>query len=127
MALNKKKETQGKSQGSLIPVIERHEQKIRIELEQVRRDVKDQIIQAERRAEQHIQDSRLSIAELVEEKRKEGLVELRKRSEQITCSLEQQRGRLQRQVKKNIDRAISKVVNAVLGNAQGISDVGEHT
>lgn len=115
MALNKKKETQGERQTSLIPVIERHEEQIRSELEQVRRDVQDQIVQAQRRAEQRIQEGRLSITELVDEKRKEGLAELQKRSEQITCSLEHRRGRLQQQAKKNRDRAAGKVVNAVMG------------
>jgi F0F1-type ATP synthase membrane subunit b/b' len=113
VAVSKKKDIQDKRQVSLIPVIEREEEQLRTELEQVRREAENQIRQAEKQAEQHIQESRQSVSELVEQKRKEGFLELQQRAEQLSRSSEQHSVHLRQQVKRNMAGAVQRVVEAV--------------
>jgi vacuolar-type H+-ATPase subunit H len=114
VSATKGKDTQDERQASLIPVIERQEQQLRTELKQVRHEAENQISQAEKQAEQHVQEGRLSISELVEQRRKDGLAELQKQAEQISRSSEKRRAHLQQKVKRNMARAVQRVVDAVI-------------
>jgi vacuolar-type H+-ATPase subunit H len=112
---------------SLIPVIERAEQQLRTEQKQVRHGAADQVSQAEKQAELHLQESRLSISELVEQRRKDGLAEMQEQAEQISRSSEERSAHLQQKAKKNMARAVQRVVEAVLGSPYGITAVGGQT
>jgi vacuolar-type H+-ATPase subunit H len=112
---------------SLIPVIERAEQQLRTEQKQVRLEAADQVSQAEKQAELHLQESRLSISELVEQRRKDGLAEMQEQAEQISRSSEERSAHLQQKAKKNMARAVQRVVEAVLGSPYGITAVGGQT
>lgn len=113
MAVTKGKDTKDERQASLIPIIERQEQQLRTEVEQVRQGAKNQIHQAEKRAEQNIQQGQLNISKLVEQRRKEELVKLQKKAEQLSQSWEQHKAHLQQRVKRNMARAVQSVVDTV--------------
>lgn len=115
MTASKEKDTQNELQASLIPVIERQEQQLRTELEQVRREVANQIQQTEKQAEQRMLEGRLGVSELVEQKRQKELTELQKKAEQISQSSTKHSRHLQQQVKKNMTQAVQRVVDAVTG------------
>jgi len=127
VAVSKGKDTQDGRQASLIPVIERHEQQLRTELEQVRREAEEQIRQAGKRAEQYIRESHLSAAELVEQRQKEGLAERQRQAELLSRSSEQRIAHLQQQAKRNMARAVHRVVAAVIGTPYGVTAVGDET
>jgi len=113
LAARKGKDTQNEHQASLIPVIEKQEQQLRTELEKVRLDADNHVHQAEKQAEQHILESRLSISELVEQKRKKELMELQKHAKQLSHSSMKHGTHLERQSKKNMALAVQRLVEAV--------------
>jgi len=113
LAASKRKETQNEHQTSLIPVIERQEQQLRTELEQARLEASNQISQAEKQAEQQIREGRLAVSELVEQKRKKGLMELQKQTEQLSHSSMKRSKHLELQANKNMARAVQRLVDAV--------------
>ncbi len=113
MAASKGKDTRDERHASLIPVLEREEQQLRAELEQVRLDAQDQIHQAEEQAAEQVRQSRIGISELVDQKRKEGLADLQSRAEQLSLSAEERCLHLRRQVERNMARAVRKVVDTV--------------
>lgn len=113
MVANKGKDTHKELQASLIPDIERIEQQIRSELDQVRLGVENQVRQAEKRAEQDLQEGRLSVLELVEQRRKEGLTEIRKRADQLSRSSKKRSAQSKQHVKKNMARAVQTIVDTV--------------
>ena len=113
VSARQRKDAQVELQASLIPVIERHEQQLRTELKQVRHETENQIRQAEERGEQHVREGRLNTLELVENKRKTGLADLQKQAERISLSLEERRVHLQQKAKRNMARAVKRVVDAV--------------
>lgn len=115
MAARKGKDTQNGQHASLIPVIERHEQQLRTELEQARRQTDNQISQAEKQAQQRINEGRLDVSELVEQKREEELKELLKKAKQLSHSSTKHSVHLQQQVKNNMAKAVQRVVDAVTG------------
>lgn len=116
-----------KGSPSLIPVIERAEQQLRMELKQVRHEASDQVTQAEKQAVQHLQESQLSISELVEQRRKGELAELQKQAEQISRSSDKRSAHLQQKAKKNMAQAVRRVVEAVIGSPYEVTAVGGQT
>jgi len=113
VAASKGKDTQDEREVSLIPAIEREEEQFRQELEQARREAESQVRRAEEEAEQYVLQSRQSIAELVEQTRKERLAQFRDRAGQLSRSLEQRRMHLQQQKTKNMAEAVQRAVDAV--------------
>jgi vacuolar-type H+-ATPase subunit E/Vma4 len=111
----KRKNTQNECQASLIPVIERQEQQLRMELKRVQNEAESHIRHAEEQAERHARESRLNISELIEQRRRDRLAELQKQAELISQSSEKHRIHLQQKAKKNMVRAVKRVVNAVTG------------
>jgi vacuolar-type H+-ATPase subunit H len=125
--VTKEKDKQDERQTSLIPVVERAEQQLRVELKQVRHKVANQVSQAEKQAEEHVEESRHSIYELVEQRRKDKLAELKEQAEQISRSSEKRRAHLQQKAKKNMALAVQTVVEAVIGAPYEPTAVGEQT
>jgi vacuolar-type H+-ATPase subunit H len=125
--VTKQKDKQDGRQTSLIPVVERAEQQLRVELKQVRHEVANQVSQAEKQAEEHVEESWHSISELVEQRRKDKLVELQEQAEQISRSSEKHRAHLQQKAKKNMALAVQRVVEAVIGAPYEPTAVGEQT
>jgi len=113
LAARKGKDTQNELQASLIPVLEKQEQQLRTELEQVRREADNKVGQAEKQAEQQIRKGRLAVSELIEQKRKEGLMELHKQAEQLSESSTKQSMLLEQQSKNNMAQAVQRLVEAV--------------
>jgi len=113
MAANRGKDMQDEPQTSLIPAIESQEQRLRTELEEVRRQTENHILQAQERAQQRLKEGRHSVSELVEQRRKDGLAELQKQAEQICRSAEEFRTNLKQQAEKNMARAVKRVVDVV--------------
>lgn len=113
MAASKGKDTQNEHQASLIPVLERHEQKLRTELEQARLEADNKIRQAKKQAERQIREGRLGVSELVEQRRAKGLMELQKQAEQLSHSSMKHSTLLERQSKKNMAQAVQVLVDAV--------------
>lgn len=125
--VTKGKGKQDERQTSLIPVIERAEQQLRVELTQVRHEVANQVSQAEKQAEEHVEESRHSISELVGQRRKDKLAELREQAERISRSSKKRSAHLQQKAKKNMALAVQRVVEAVIGAPYEPTAMGEQT
>jgi vacuolar-type H+-ATPase subunit H len=113
VVVTKRKDKQDERQTSIIPVIERAEQQLRVELTQVQHEVANQVSQAEKQADEHVEESRHSISELVEQRREDKLAELKEQAEQISRSSEKRKTHLQQMAKKNMARAVKRVIDAV--------------
>ena len=125
--VTKGKYKQDERQISLIPVIERTEQQLRFELTQVQHETANQVSQAEKQAEEHVEESRYSISELVEQRREDKLAELKEQAERISWSSKKRSAHLQQKAKKNMALAIQRVVEAVIGAPYEPTAVGEQT
>jgi len=112
---NKEKNSKNKYQTSLIPVIEGTEQQLRTEMEQTRHQADIRIQEAKKQAEEEIQEGRLGVSELVEQRRKDGLTELKKHAEQLSQSSMKHDTYLRKLVQKNMARAVQTVVYTVIG------------
>lgn len=113
MAARKSKDARSELQASLIPVIERHQEQLRKELDQARRQAESRIRRARQHADQHIQQGRQGVSELTGQTRKERLCETQTRAEQIIRSSEQDRAHLRQRIEKNMPVAVARVVDAV--------------
>jgi hypothetical protein len=113
VSATKRKDTQDERQASLIPVIERQEQQLRTELKRVHHEVENQIRQAEEGAEHRVRESQLDTLELVRNRRGSGMADLKKQAEQISRSSEKRKTHLQQMAKKNMARAVKRVIDAV--------------